>query len=74
LGVAAGARITTEHSPAATTVSYHASRPVAAVTLLILLALGLATGAAAGAAAAARRIPRYSGRRRQADGAAREAE
>jgi polysaccharide biosynthesis protein PslJ len=70
LGVAAGARITTEHSPAATTVSYHASRPVAAVTLLILLALGLA----AGAAAAARRIPRYSGRRRQADGAAREAE
>ncbi|TQJ68627.1 O-antigen ligase [Arthrobacter sp. SLBN-100] len=61
LGVAGTARITTEGSPSAITVSYHASRPTAAAVVLVLLAFGLCTGAAA----VAGRVPRYPVRRRQ---------
>lgn len=63
LGVSRSAHITTERSPSATAVSYHASSPAAAAMALVLLGLGLGAGAAA-----AIRIFRHSARRRQTEG------
>jgi hypothetical protein len=60
LGVSRSAHITTERSPSATAVSYHASSPTAAAMALVLLALGLGAGAAS-----AYRIIRLTARRRQ---------
>jgi hypothetical protein len=56
LGVVRAAHITTELSPAAPDVTYHAARPASAVAALSFLALGLATAAAMLAEAAERAV------------------
>ncbi|MDP9980807.1 O-antigen ligase [Pseudarthrobacter oxydans] len=63
LGVSRSAHITTERSPSATAVSYHASSPAAAAMALVVLAVGLGAGAAA-----AHRVFRDTARRRQIRG------